>query len=224
MGTDLRVAVAGASGIGKHHAKWHHVAGSEVVAFLGSTESSCRNTATVLGELFGYNGRWYCDMDELLARERPDIVDVCTPNHLHSECATAALEAGCHVLCEKPLVWEDGVPAAELLARARQLVHLAEEQGCLLAVCTQYAASLPHYGRLYGLEGGREGPITEKEASRVALAREAAACSARPARLPAAQAPGGRTGQPTPRVPVRPRRCCGSTSRSALSRPPRAPR
>lgn len=171
MGTDLRVAVAGASGIGKHHAKWHHVVGSEVVAFLGSTEASCRKTAAALEELFGYSGPWYCDMDELLAHERPDIVDVCTSNHLHSDHATAALEAGCHVLCEKPLVWEDGTPANELLARGRQLVELAEERGCLLAVCTQYAASLPHYGRLYGLAGGREGPPTEFFAEMETLSR-----------------------------------------------------
>ena len=160
MGTGLRVAVAGASGIGKHHAKWHHAAGSEVVAFLGSSESSCRRTAAGLAELFGYDGRWYCDMAELLAREEPDIVDVCTPNHLHVEGTTAALEAGCHVLCEKPIVWEDGVAAPELLNRARQLVHLAEERDRLLGICTQYAVSLPQYGRLYELEGGREGPPT----------------------------------------------------------------
>jgi len=171
MGTGLRVAVAGASGIGKHHAKWHHVAGSEVVAFLGSSESSCRQTAAGLAQLFGFDGRRYCDMDELLAREQPDIVDVCTPNHLHVEDVTAALETGCHVLCEKPLVWEDGIGVPEMLSRARQLVDLAEERDRLLGICTQYAVSLPQYGQLYELEGGSEGPPTHFSAELETLSR-----------------------------------------------------
>jgi predicted dehydrogenase len=41
--------------------------------------------------------------DDLLADEEIDAVDLCTPNYLHSPMATAALEAGKHVLCERPL-------------------------------------------------------------------------------------------------------------------------
>src|SRR5204863_2909079 len=42
-------------------------------------------------------------IDELLADDSIDAVDICTPNFLHAPMAVAALEAGKHVLCERPL-------------------------------------------------------------------------------------------------------------------------
>jgi len=152
--------VAGAGGIGKHHAKWHHLCGSEVVAFLGSSRERCDSTAASLGELFGFAGRGYVNMAELLERERPHVVDVCTPNHLHYGTAMAAIEAGCHVLCEKPLVWQEPAEATSLLARARQLVEAAAAGGRHLGVCTQYATSLEHYDRLYRRARPEGGAIT----------------------------------------------------------------
>jgi predicted dehydrogenase len=46
----------------------------------------------------------YAGLEELLQEVRPDVVDICTPGFLHAEQASAALEAGCHVLVEKPPV------------------------------------------------------------------------------------------------------------------------
>lgn len=43
------------------------------------------------------------DWRELVADPEVDLVDVCTPNHLHAEMSIAALESGKHVACEKPL-------------------------------------------------------------------------------------------------------------------------
>lgn len=43
------------------------------------------------------------DWREVLERDDVDVVDICTPGHTHAEIAIAALEAGKHVLCEKPL-------------------------------------------------------------------------------------------------------------------------
>jgi predicted dehydrogenase len=56
------------------------------------------------------------DWHRLLERDDVDLVDVCTPGDTHAEIAIAALEAGKHVLCEKPLA--NSVAEAEAMADA----------------------------------------------------------------------------------------------------------
>ncbi|MBD3779049.1 MAG: Gfo/Idh/MocA family oxidoreductase [Micrococcales bacterium] len=55
---------------------------------------------------------------ELVARDDVDLVDICTPGSTHAEIAVAALEAGKHVLCEKPLA--NTVAEAELMVAAAE--------------------------------------------------------------------------------------------------------
>ncbi len=156
----LRVAIAGASGIGRHHGKWHHQAGAAVVGFLGRDEQSCAATTASLRNTFPFVGRAYWDLDRLLAAEQPQVVDVCVPNELHFSCARQALEAGCHVLCEKPLVWQAGGDPFRIIEQAGNLVELARNRGLQLGVCTQYASSLSHYRRLYEVVRGPLAEIT----------------------------------------------------------------
>ena len=59
----------------------------------------------------------YTDYEQMLADEPLDAVAIATPNGLHYEQASAALDAGLHVLCEKPLA-TDAEDAYELTARA----------------------------------------------------------------------------------------------------------
>ena len=54
----------------------------------------------------------------LVERDDIDLVDVCTPGHTHAEIVLAALEAGKHVLCEKPLA--NSVEEAEAMTRAAE--------------------------------------------------------------------------------------------------------
>jgi predicted dehydrogenase len=62
------------------------------------------------------------DARELIARKDVDLIDVCTPSHTHFDLAWAALEAGKHVLCEKPVAYDfrDTLRARDL-ARGKQL-------------------------------------------------------------------------------------------------------
>ncbi len=69
--------------------------------------------------------RWYDSVDALLAAEKLDFVDICTPPAFHSSAIRSALEAGVHVLCEKPLV----LSSAELVS----LAALARERVLVLA-------------------------------------------------------------------------------------------
>ncbi len=58
------------------------------------------------------------DWQEVVARDDVDLVDICTPGHTHAEIAIAALAAGKHVLCEKPL--------ANTVAEAEEMAAAAE--------------------------------------------------------------------------------------------------
>jgi predicted dehydrogenase len=144
-GTALRAAVIGASGIGKHHAKWYHLAACEVVAICGRAQASAERTAGTLADLFGFDGTPYWDVHEMLEREQPDVVSVATWAELHLEHAVAALEAGAQVMCEKPLVWDKTKDRATMMTEAEQICAAAEAQQRLLAVNTQYVAGAEQY-------------------------------------------------------------------------------
>lgn len=69
-------------------------------------------------------------VEEMLALDELDAVSICTPNYLHHEQATAALRAGKHVLCEKPLAMD--------LSEARAMERLAIETGLVTMVNFRY--------------------------------------------------------------------------------------
>lgn len=80
--------------------------------------------AEALADAFGIQ-QASCQLAEVLKNEEVDTVYVATPNHLHFEVAKQALEAGKHVICEKPFT----MTAKELdtlssIARAKQLILL----------------------------------------------------------------------------------------------------
>ena len=61
-----------------------------------------RNKAKLLAAGWGFSG-FSDDWNRICADPEIDVVDICTPNHLHREMALAAIAAGKHVYCEKPL-------------------------------------------------------------------------------------------------------------------------
>ena len=70
---------------------------------------------------------WYTDAEEMLEKEKPDIVSVCVPNGLHKKMTMMALEHGCHVACEKPV--------ALTYADAKEMYDTAEKKGKTLIAC-----------------------------------------------------------------------------------------
>jgi len=62
------------------------------------------------------------DAREVIGRDDIDLIDVCTPSHTHFELAWAALEAGKHILCEKPVAYDfRETRRAAALARSKRL-------------------------------------------------------------------------------------------------------
>lgn len=72
----------------------------------------------------------FADFEEMLRTARPDIVAICTPPFLHRAQCIAALQAGCHVFCEKPL--------AESLTEADEIIAAAEAAGRQVVVNSQF--------------------------------------------------------------------------------------
>ena len=68
----------------------------------------------------------YASCEEMLANEKLDACDVCTWNSAHAPCTIAALNAGCHVLCEKPMA----LNAKE----AQEMTNAAKKAGKLLMI------------------------------------------------------------------------------------------
>ncbi len=78
-----------------------------------------------IGDKYGVPAR-YASAEEMLANERLDVVSVATPNKYHRELTLAALQAGCHVLCEKPMAMN--------AAEAREMLAAAEAAGKRLMI------------------------------------------------------------------------------------------
>jgi len=106
MEKELRVGMVGYAFMGAAHSQaWRTVnrvfdlpARARMSVICGRDESKVAEAATRLG-WEAYTTDWR----ELITRDDVDVIDVCTPGDSHAEIAIAALEAGKHVLCEKPL-------------------------------------------------------------------------------------------------------------------------
>jgi predicted dehydrogenase len=118
---DIRAAVAGTGFIGVVHVDALRRLGIEVTGVVGSTPERAAEKARTAGLPPPYPS-----FEAMLEDPRVDVVHLTTPNHLHFEQASAALAAGKHVVCEKPLGM-DSTETAELL-------RLAERSGLVHAV------------------------------------------------------------------------------------------
>jgi predicted dehydrogenase len=115
----IGVGVAGTGFIGPAHVEGLRRNGINVLGLMGSTKEKAVTKAAELGI-----PRAYGSLDEMLADREIDVVHLATPNHLHHPHAKAALLAGKHVICEKPLAMNT-VESAELmkLAAEKKLVN-----------------------------------------------------------------------------------------------------
>lgn len=94
----LRAGFIGGGFMGEVHSRAARAAGATLVGVASSTPESAQRASDRLGI-----PRAYACIEELLTDVSVDIVHVCTPNTTHARLATAVLEAGKHVICEKPL-------------------------------------------------------------------------------------------------------------------------
>jgi predicted dehydrogenase len=119
VSADVRAGVVGTGFIGAVHVEALRRLGVDVVGVVGSSPERARAKA-LAPVLESY--------EQLLAHERVDVIHLTTPNHLHHAQVKQALEAGKHVVCEKPL--------AMTSEQSAELVALADRSG--LVHCTNF--------------------------------------------------------------------------------------
>jgi predicted dehydrogenase len=120
MSEQLRVGMVGYAFMGAAHSQaWRTVnrafdlpLPARMTAVCGRSAEQVAAAAATLGW-----AEHTTDWRELVARDDIDLIDICTPGDTHAEIALAALAAGKHVLCEKPL--------ANSVAEAREMVAAA---------------------------------------------------------------------------------------------------
>jgi len=114
----LRVGVIGCGPIGRLHARIY--SGLPIAELVGVCDI-VPDRARACAEPHGVP--WFADAREMIAKVSPRVVSVATGGHEygsdHYEPTIQALDAGCHVLCEKPIC-NDVSKAAEMVARARE--------------------------------------------------------------------------------------------------------
>src|SRR6185503_9854853 len=121
LGGEVRVAIAGTGFMGAVHARSARLAGARLVGVAGSSPEKSSHAAAAFGA-----ERPFATAEELVESPDVDVVHVCTPNHLHRPLAEAALAAGKHVICEKPLAVDDH--------GAEEMVDAAAASGLATAV------------------------------------------------------------------------------------------
>ncbi len=115
-----RVLVVGCGSIGRRHAR---LLAERPDVEVSVCDTLADNLQAALAGAPGAKG--FDDFETALAVE-PDAVFVCTPNDLHRPMSLAALEAGCDVLCEKPLAdtVENAAAIAEAAANSDRMLHV----------------------------------------------------------------------------------------------------
>ena len=125
MTKKIKLGIIGCGGIanGKHLPSLSKVKKVELVAFCDIEVSKAEQAAEQYGT---ENAKVYEDYKELLRDESIDVIHVLTPNISHAEISIAAMEAGKHVLCEKPM--------AKTASEAKEMLDVAKSTGKKLTI------------------------------------------------------------------------------------------
>ena len=139
----LTVGIIGGGGIASHHVRGYRQAGVPIAMVSDVQADVAERRAAELG------CDWSTDYHALLQRDDVQAVSICVPNWLHFEVATAAVEAGKAVLCEKPMTTS--------LEQAESLVRAVRERGVFFQVAymkrfhpvmRKFRELLPHVGQV----------------------------------------------------------------------------
>ena len=154
----LNIGLIGCGNIGNTHL-------SAVLSLLEKNNVALHSVSDVyldraekFGEGIGEAGgeaKRFQDYRELLAEKDIDYVVVATPEHSHHRIAMAALEAGKHVYCEKPLCYD--------VREAKEVVEKVRETGLKFQVGVQGMADDSYSSAYEAIKAGKLGPVVEAQ-------------------------------------------------------------
>jgi UDP-N-acetyl-2-amino-2-deoxyglucuronate dehydrogenase len=150
----LRFALVGAGMIGNVHAA--ALAGLTDVAQLVAVVDTDPGKAAALAARHGVAAT-ATDLDAVLRRDDIDAVSICTPSGLHADAAVAALDAGKHVVVEKPL--DITLPAAD------RIIDAEKRSGRTVTVISQHRFDAASEKVLQAVRDGHLGTVTSAIAS-----------------------------------------------------------
>ncbi|MFD2257842.1 Gfo/Idh/MocA family protein [Luteolibacter algae] len=163
----LKIGIIGMGFMGATHlSAWRLVPQADIAAVCVRnpeiTKAKQGNIETGASDLDLDGINIYTDLEEMLARESLDAVSITLPTHLHKETSIRCLEAGLHVLCEKPMALND--------QDCREMIETANASGKILMVA-QCIRFWPEYAWLKEtLESGALGRILAADFQRLTYA------------------------------------------------------
>lgn len=116
---NLKGAVIGCGHNGLAHIKAYKKLGVDMIIC-----DRCEEVGKPLAEQYG--AKFYSDYKDMFIKEKPDVISVCLPTHLHYEAVMTALDFGINVLCEKPFTLS--------VAEAEEMINKAKDKGLTLMV------------------------------------------------------------------------------------------
>lgn len=154
----LRAAVVGLGTMGRNHVRvWRdEIDGVELVAVADPDPAALARTVDAGGPT------GYLNPEELFANERPDVVSIVAPTSLHRDVTIAALEAGAHVLVEKPIAAtraeaEAMMAAADTARRILSVGHIERFNPAIRELRRRLDAG--ELGRVFQVHATRLGPF-----------------------------------------------------------------
>lgn len=154
----VRIGIIGCGGIanGKHMPALKKIEEAEMVAFCDIIKERAEKAA----KEYGVEGaKVYEDFNEMLKCENLDVVHVCTPNNVHAPASIAAMEADCHVMCEKPM--------AKSVEQAQAMLDAQKRTGKKLTIGYQNRFNQEHMYLHESCENGELGDIYYAEAEAI---------------------------------------------------------
>jgi predicted dehydrogenase len=147
-----RTALIGSGWWGKNILKEAMASGRCKVVALGDVDEMTREVAAEqVKDLSGDQPKTYKDFRELLAKEKPEIVIIATPDHWHSLITIAAVKAGAHVYVEKP--------TGHSVHESRAMLEAARQSGRVVQVGLHRRIGPHHVSAMKFLRDGKVGKV-----------------------------------------------------------------